>query len=130
LSHTPLLSCRFLVPIDDRCLLPDELRAWEKGEQSSKTRNIETGAFDPLLASFVAVEKQHLLIDTIDNLGESAMAPVVNSMIDGSLKDHLKVIPQDTREALIRALLVDAPKGFLCDIIECEYHDHAVIRRA
>lgn len=42
----------------------------------------------------------------------------------GSLRGHLKLMPPDTREALIRALLEDAPQDLMCDLIDCEFHDH------
>jgi hypothetical protein len=66
--------CRFLIPIDDRCLTPDELRGWEKGEQPAHTRVVEEGSFDPLLAAFVPLEKQFLLLDTINDLGSVRVA--------------------------------------------------------
>ena len=61
----------FLVPIDDRCLKPDELRAYEKGESKPDAVKPPTsGMFDPMLVAFSKEEKQTLVADTIHNLGE------------------------------------------------------------
>ena len=62
---------RFLVPVDDRCLKPDELRSYEKGEsRPDAVKTPAPGMFDPLLVAFSPKEKTTLLVDTMHNLAE------------------------------------------------------------
>jgi hypothetical protein len=43
----------------------------------------------------------------------------------GALRPQLKGLSRETREALLLALLEDAPQDMQCDLLDCEYHDHS-----
>ncbi len=58
------------------------------------------------------------------SFAQAAVDPVVKSLVTGSLRPHLKNLSRESREALLLALLEDAPKDMQCDLLDCEFHDH------
>jgi hypothetical protein len=46
-------------------------------------------------------------------------------LFTGPLRQELKSLNREKREALLLAILEDTPQDMQCALLECEHHDHS-----